>query len=260
MSLIDSHCHLTFEPLQADMDAVLERSRAAGVTRWITIGTDIEHSRAAVTAAQNRKDLWATVGVHPHEARHWDEGATRVLEELSAETKVVALGEMGLDFHYDFSTPAQQEKAFEAQLELATKKKLPVVVHTREAFDRTIAILKNHLANIPRVVLHCFTGSADQARAALAAGMYLSFTGVVTFKNAHAIREAAELVPLDRLMIETDCPYMSPEPVRKQRINEPANLVHTARFLANLKGLAWQPFVRAVQATTLDFFSLPEQE
>jgi TatD DNase family protein len=260
MKLIDTHCHLTFEPFLETIDDVLQRSLEVGVSQWITVGTDIEHSRAAVKVAGAHEGVWSTVGVHPHEARHWRDGDDRVLGELSEETGVVAIGEIGLDFHYDFSTPAQQEKVFAAQLQLAAERALPVVIHTREAFARTMAILRTYLSGIPRVVLHCFTGSAEEACEALSLGAYLSFTGAVTFKNAHEIRKAAQVVPLDRLMIETDCPYMSPEPVRKHRINEPAFLIHTAQFLAALKGVAWETFVQEVGATSSEFFCLTDSQ
>ncbi len=260
MSLIDTHCHLTFEPLHEQIGEVLERSVAAGVSRWVTVGTDVEHSRDAVRVAASHAGVWATAGIHPHEASRWHDSTESELRELCAEASVVAVGEIGLDFHYNFSPPAQQEKVFEAQLRLAAEQQLPVVVHTREAFDRTLGILEAHLPGIPHVVLHCFSGNAEQAERALSLGAYLSFTGVVTFKNAHDIREAAQVTPLDRLMIETDSPYMSPEPMRKQRINEPALMVHTARFLAQLKGIPWETFVQAVGATSEKFFALDAPE
>lgn len=260
MNLIDTHCHLTFEPLHEQIGEVLERSIAAGVSQWITVGTDIEHSRAAVQVASGHAGIWATAGIHPHEAKHWHDSTESELAELCNEVPVVAVGEIGLDFHYSFSSPSQQEIVFETQLHLAAQKKLPVVVHTREAFDRTLDILEKHLSRVPRVVLHCFSGNAKQAERALGLGLYLSFTGVVTFKNAQGIRQAAQAVPLDRLMIETDCPYMSPEPVRKQRINEPAFLVHTARFLAQLKDISWDTFVHEVGATSTKFFALDTAE
>ncbi|MBN2593694.1 MAG: TatD family hydrolase, partial [Sedimentisphaerales bacterium] len=238
MELIDTHCHLTFEQLAGDIEAVVERSRTAGVTGWITVGTDPQHNQKAVELTNRLENLYATVGIHPHDAKDVTVKALTELKELASSEKVVAIGETGLDFHYDFSPRPDQRRAFEAQLEIAQDLNLPVVIHCREAFDETIDILEHFISvkgRLKGVVFHCFSGSAEQARIVLDHGFYISFTGVVTFKNAVKTREAAKIVPTDRLMLETDCPYMSPEPMRKQKINEPALMVHTARFLAVLK-------------------------
>lgn len=254
--LIDTHCHLTFPPLSDSIEGVLERSIAAGVKQWITIGTDVSQSEACVALARRQESMWATVGVHPHEAKGWTQAGGHALRELASDPVVCAIGEIGLDYHYDFSSPKQQQEVFAAQLGWAAEVQLPVVVHTREAFDDTMSILAQYSGSLPGVVLHCFTGTAEQARYALACGYYLSFTGAVTFRNAQAIREAARQVPLDRLMIETDCPYMSPEPVRKQRPNEPALLIHTARFLADFFEMDFQEFCKKVTDTSCKFFGL----
>ena len=258
MHLIDSHCHLTFEDLTNDLDQVLARSRAAGVCAWITVGTDLEHSKAAVSMAQGIDHLYATVGWHPHDARTLTDEAFERLEALAGDTKCVAIGETGLDFHYDLSPRTDQERVFARQLDLAARLGLPVVVHTREAFDRTLAVLADFRSRLDRVVLHCFTGTAEQARQALDLGYYLSFSGAVTFKNAQSIREAARLVPMDRLMIETDCPYLSPEPMRKQRPNEPALLIHTAARLSETVGVDPEALAEAAWSNTNRFFSLSE--
>ncbi|MFC1739811.1 TatD family hydrolase, partial [Planctomycetota bacterium] len=179
------------------------------------------------------------------------------LIKIAQNEKVVAIGETGLDFHYNSSERQDQQEVFADHLKIAAELDLPVVVHCREAFNETIAILQKFGPNIKRIVFHCFTGSAEQGKIILDMGFYISFTGVVTFKNSDAVCEAAKLVPLERLMLETDCPYMSPEPMRKQRINEPALMLHTAKFLAELKQMDLTDFAEAVTTTSKTFFNLP---
>ena len=259
MQLIDTHCHLTFDDLAVDIEAVLERSKDAGVTDWITVGTDPGHNQKAIELARKYDNIYATVGVHPHDAKEVTGQAIRQLHALAQNKKVVAIGETGLDFHYDHSPRDKQAEVFRNHLQLASELALPVIIHSREAFDETMGILQQSGPDLTKVVFHCFSGSPEQARIVLEAGYYISFTGVVTFKNAERTRQAAEIVPLDRLMLETDCPYMSPEPMRKQRINEPALMVHAAKFLANLKGMDFYDFANAVTATSRDFFNLPDK-
>ena len=257
MELIDTHCHLTFKPLDADIEAVLERSTTAGVTSWITIGTSLEDSQKAVEFADRFDNLCATVGVHPHDAKDVTADTLAQLRRLAQNVNVVAIGETGLDFHYNFSKQPDQLRVFAAQLKLATELNLPVVVHSRNAFEETMDILEQHGSGLKGVVFHCFSGSPEQAKRVLERGYYISFTGAVTFKNAEQTRQAAKLVPLERLMVETDCPYMSPEPMRKQKVNEPALMIHTAKFLAELRGMASTEFAAAVTATSTAFFALP---
>jgi TatD DNase family protein len=258
MDLIDTHCHLTFEPLAGDVPGVLERSRAAGVTGWITVGTNLEDSRKAIELAVVHEQMYAAIGIHPHEAKDGDAAALAELRHLARQDKVVAIGETGLDFHYNFSKQPDQRRVFVAHLEIARELGLPVVVHSRNAFDETVEILDRSGGGLKGVVLHCFSGSAEQARQLLERGYYLSFTGVVTFKNAEVTREAAKVVPLDRLMVETDAPYMSPEPVRKQKPNEPALMVHTARLLADLHGVNLEDLAEAATRNAVRFFGLGE--
>jgi len=257
MELIDTHCHLTFEPLVGDVAGVIERSRAAGVTRWVTVGTSLEDSRAATNLARQHEGMYATVGIHPHDAKSADAGALEELKRLGRREKVVAVGETGLDFHYNFSKQPDQRRIFVAHLGIARELRLPVIIHSRNAFEETMEILDRDGGGLKGVVFHCFSGSAEEAKRVLERGYYVSFTGVVTFKNAEKTREAARIVPLDRLMVETDCPYMSPEPVRSQKPNEPALMVHTARFLAGLKGMEMEDFARATTQTAATFFNLP---
>ena len=256
MTLIDTHCHLTFQPLSEDVPGVVERSRAVGVASWITIGTLLEDSRRAVELAGRYENMYAAVGIHPHDAQSADLRALEELKQVARQEKVVAIGETGLDFHYNFSKQPDQKRVFEAHLDIARELGLPVVIHSRNAFDETMEILDRCGEGLAGVVFHCFSGSADQARMVLDKGYFVSFTGVITFKNAETTRDAARIVPLDRLMIETDCPYMSPEPVRSRKPNEPALMIHTARFLAQLKGVSLEDLAAATTRTAVGFFRL----
>ncbi len=256
MGLVDTHCHLTFEPLAGDVPEVIERSQTAGVTGWITVGTTLEDNGKAIELAARYQNMYAAVGIHPHEAKDGDAAALAELKRLARQDKVVAIGETGLDFHYNFSKQPDQARVFAAHLDIARALNLPVIVHSRNAFGETVEILDRSGEGLKGVVFHCFSGSADQAKQLLDRGYYLSFTGVVTFKNADATRAAAQVVPLDRLMVETDAPYMSPEPVRKQKPNEPALMVHTARLLADLKGASLEDLARATTRNAAKFFGL----
>jgi TatD DNase family protein len=256
--LIDTHAHLAFEPLINDIDSVLRRSIEADVTRWITVGTNMDENKKSIDLTEKYDNLYAAVGIHPHDAKDVTAEDLTELENLARHQKVVAVGETGLDFHYNFSDQASQKEVFKNHLTLAAKLHLPVIVHSREAFDDTMQILEQWGNGIKRIVFHCFTGTADQAEAILDKGWYISFTGVVTFKNARDVREAAKLVPLNRLMLETDCPYMTPEPMRKQKVNEPALMVHTAKFLAGLKGVSFEELTAAATATSRIFFNIPD--
>ncbi len=231
MTLADSHCHLDDEQFDADRDAVVKRALAAGVSLMIAIGTgqgppDLE---AGLRLAERFPFVYATVGVHPHDAAKATEETFARLRELAEHPKVVAIGEIGLDYHYDFSPRDTQRAVFARQLEIAAACGKPIVIHTREAWPDTMAAL---LPLAPASgIMHCFTGGPAQAREALDAGLHLAFGGVLTFPQADQVREAARFAPLDRLLMETDCPYLAPLPHRGKR-NEPAFLVETARRLA----------------------------
>ncbi|MFQ6036885.1 MAG: TatD family hydrolase, partial [Sedimentisphaerales bacterium] len=232
MELIDTHCHLTFKDLGDDIEAVIERSRAAGVTQWITVGTDPQENPKAIEFAERFENMHAAVAIHPHEAKTVTADTIQELKKLAQHEKVVAIGETGLDYHYDFSPRQDQRRVFAEHLKIAAELALPVIIHCRKAFDETMEILQQYSRGLKGVVFHCFSGSAEQAKIVLDKGFYISFTGVVTFKNAGKTRQAAKVVPVDRLMLETDSPYMSPEPMRKQKVNEPALMIHLAGFLA----------------------------
>ena len=255
-NLIDTHAHLAFEPLDDDIDAVLQRSIDAGVTRWITVGTNTPENRKSVEIAASRDNLYAALGIHPHYAKDVTAEDLSELERLAKHEKVVAVGETGLDFHYNFSEQPAQKELFKKHLSLAAKLNLPLIIHSREAFEETKEILEKQGGGIEKIVFHCFTGTAEEAKAILEKGWYISFTGVVTFKHADDVRQAAKAVPLDRMMLETDCPYMTPAPMRKQKVNEPALLVHTAKFLAELKGVSFEVLAAATTANAETFFNL----
>jgi len=257
MELIDTHCHLTFEELAGDIEAVVSRSRQAHVSGWVTVGTDPQHNIKCVELAERFDNMYAAVGIHPHDARIVTAQTMADLRHLAENRKVVAIGETGLDYHYNLSGHTDQRRVFAHHLQIAAELNLPVIIHCREALDETIEILDDYGRAVRGVVFHCFSGSAENAQLVLAKGYHISFTGVVTFKNAEKSHQAARLVPLERLMVETDCPYMSPEPVRKQKVNEPALMVHTAGRLAELKGMDLESFAGAVAETSRSFFNLP---
>ncbi|SLM50274.1 Uncharacterized deoxyribonuclease YabD [Nitrospira japonica] len=231
--LIDTHVHLDDPRFDADRDATVARAREAGVGTFVTIGCDLATSRAAVGLAGHYESVYASIGVHPHEVKHIDDGWYDEFRRLAAHPKVVAYGEIGLDYHYNHSSPQQQRDRFREQVRLARELRLPVIIHTREAQEDTVKILQEERASEIGGVFHCFSGDAWLAKDALELGFYLSFSGILTFNNASMLRDIAKQTPLDRLLIETDCPYLTPVPHRGKR-NEPAYVSLVARQLAAL--------------------------
>jgi TatD DNase family protein len=248
LDLVDSHAHLADEQFAADLPEVIDRAAAAGVRRIVTIGTTAADSRVGLDLARRFAGLGATVGIQPNNAAAAAPGDWDEIVRLAAEAGVVAVGETGLDRHWDYTPFGQQEDYFTRHLELARQQQLPVVIHCREAEADVIRMLQAEIDRHGPVrgVMHSYTGDALSAATCLALGLHISFAGMVTFKNARALRAVARTVPLDRLLIETDSPYLAPVPVRGKR-NEPANLVHTAGCLANLFGIA--PAVLAEHCT-----------
>jgi len=233
--LVDSHVHLDDPKFDADREAAIARALAAGVECMLAIGTgdgpaDLE---VAVRQADRYPFIYATIGVHPHDASKATPETWTSMRRLADHPKVLAVGEIGLDYHYDFSPRDVQRAVFERQLALAAECAKPVVIHTREAWDDTLAILRSQWRGAG--IMHCFSGGEAQAREALDLGFHLSFGGVLTFPKADAVRQAARIAPLDRLLVETDCPYLAPVPHRGKR-NEPAFVVETARRLAEVRG------------------------
>ncbi len=255
--LIDSHVHLDDLRYDTDRNAVLQRAEAAEVEAMVTIGCDLATSRAAVTLAQAYPQVFATIGVHPHEAKEIKEGWYEAFRSLARQPKIVAYGEIGLDYHYDHSPREVQRERFREQIHLARELALPLVIHTREAQEDTVTILREEGAKDLGGVFHCFSGDAWLAKDALDLGFYLSFSGVLTFKNATMLRDIAKTVPLDRLMIETDCPYLTPVPYRGKR-NEPAYVQYVAETLAEVRGnRSLESIARATMDNTKRLFRIP---
>lgn len=250
---VDSHCHLDFPEFAPELDAVLARARAAGVGHFLTIGTELARFADVLAIAEHGPDIHCSVGVHPHEAKMEPLDGPQVLLKAAEHPKVVAFGESGLDYYYDHSPREAQIADFRVHIAAAREAQLPLVVHTRDAEDDTIAILREEQArgSFPGVI-HCFTGTAKLAGAALALGFYISVSGIATFRKADALRATLKNVPLDRLLIETDAPYLAPEPMRGKR-NEPAFVVHTAAALAALKEISIEALA---EATSANFFRL----
>jgi TatD DNase family protein len=257
--LIDAHAHLGYEPLLGDIDNVLARSTSAGVTGWITIGTGREDNEKAVALAQKYSGMYAGIGYHPHYAKDVTPADLDHLRKLAKSPKVVGIGETGLDFHYNFSEPGIQKQVFKEHLNIAAELNLPVIIHSRQAFDETMEILSPFQGKLKNLVFHCFGGNAQEAQIVLAHGFYISFTGVITFKNAQSARDAVAAVPLDRMMAETDCPYMAPEPMRKQKVNEPALMIHTVKKIAEIKGVRLDVAAASLTSTTKSFFGINSQ-
>lgn len=234
--LIDTHTHLDDARYNDDRDTMIARAQDAGVSTFITIGCDLATSRSAVDLAGRHPFVYAAVGVHPHEVKHIADEWYDELRRLAQHDKVVAYGEIGLDYHYNHSPPKLQRERFREQVCLARELRLPIVIHTREAQDDTMAILKDERAADIGGVFHCFSGDAWLAKDALDLGFFLSFSGVITFQNATMLRDIVKTVPLDRMLIETDCPYLAPVPHRGKR-NEPAHVRFVADKIAEIKSV-----------------------
>ena len=253
MRLIDSHCHLNYAGLAERQDEVLANARARGVAGFLNISTRQSEWGDVLGAAKRNDDVWATVGVHPHEAdAHPDLGATALVEAAS-HPRVIGIGECGLDYHYDNSERPAQRERFEAHIEAARQSGLPLIVHTRDAEDDTAEILGRAVKDgAVAGVLHCFTGTADLARKALDFGFYISLSGIVTFKSARDLQETARMLPADRILVETDSPFLAPVPHRGQTC-EPAFVADTAAFVAELRQETTEALA---EATTDNFFRL----
>lgn len=255
--LIDSHCHLTCDGLYEQVDAVLDRAAKAGVERCMTIATNFEDAERAFRLSATYSGVHAAVGIHPHEANRVEEGWDETLRELIGRDDVYAVGETGLDYHYDFARREDQARVFRRQLELAENVGKPVVIHCREAIADALAVLGEY-PSLRRVVFHCFTGTTSEAERILKRGYWISLTGVVTFKKSDELRAVARLLPADRLMVETDAPYLSPEPVRDVRPNEPAHLVHTAACIARERDISVSDLAVLTSENARRFFGLPD--
>jgi TatD DNase family protein len=255
--LIDSHAHLDMPHFDADRDAVIERARAVGVTAILTLGVDGASSRRAVALAQQYESVFAAVGIHPHEAKYATPEVYKDLIGLARErevNRIIAWGEIGLDYHYDHSPRDVQRREFRRQIRMARELDLPVCIHSRDAHDDVLSILDEEMAIDAGVVMHCFSGDEQVARRCLDLGFYISFAGPVTFTNARTLPAVVPLVPDDRLLIETDAPYLSPHPWRgREHRNEPARVAVIAARLAEIKGISVE---EVGQAATQNFYRL----
>lgn len=253
--MIDSHCHLTDPRLHSQLDKVLLRASAAGISRMITIGTNPEDHLAAISLCRRHANIRCVVGIHPNYCHEVEFDEVAKLRETQRDPSVVALGEMGLDYFHKFAERSLQHRFFEAQLSLAQELNRPVVIHSREAIADTLAIMKGFPS--VQAVFHCFTGTVDEATRILDAGYLLGFDGPITFKKNDVLREAVKRTPRDRLLVETDAPYLSPEPMRGQKINEPALVVHVAATVAKQSGISVGEVDRITTENTTRFFRLP---
>lgn len=234
--LIDTHCHLTYPGLLEKQDAVVQQASAAGVARMITIGTGLEDHQLVLAALAKYPGVFGALGVHPHHADEVNSDFIPTLKQnIASSVKILAVGECGLDYHGHSGPPAAQHRIFLQQLALAAQLGMPVILHVRDAHADALAIVRQ-FADL-RVVVHCFTGTPRECQAWLDRGAYIGITGIVTYKNAPLVREACRMVPADRLLVETDAPYLSPDPVRHEKINQPAFVAHVAAFVARERGV-----------------------
>jgi TatD DNase family protein len=257
--LVDSHCHIDGDQFDGDRDEVVRRAREAGVAAMLNIGTGdprTDDFRRAVAVAEKYDNVYASVGVHPHDAKLYDDAAEEQLLGLAKSEKVIAWGEIGLDFYYDHSPREIQIEVFRRQIRTARSLELPIIIHSRDADDETVEILTEECSwQGFRGIMHCFGGTPKMAEELMKIGFLISFAGNVTFKKADNLRASARVVPVDRMLVETDCPFLTPVPLRGTR-NEPSFVVHTANFLAELKGVSADVLAETTTRNFLDFFRL----
>ncbi len=252
--LVDSHCHLDFDEFSGQIDAVLMRAREAGVSSFLTISTHYSRTERVLAVAEAHKDVFATIGVHPHhageEAEQVDE---KILCNLAAHPLVIGLGETGLDYHYNYATPDAQRRSFREHIRASHKTGLPIIIHAREADAEMIEILQEEkIDKGPGGILHCFSSGPELAEAGVKLGLHLSFSGIITFKKSETLREIARKVPLSNLLVETDAPFLAPMPYRG-KVNEPAYVIETAKMLSDIKGVS---FEELATITSHNFFKL----
>jgi TatD DNase family protein len=261
MIFVDSHCHVDSAEFDRDREEVISRAEANGVKMMLVVGTGEPHSgnfERAVSLAEKHENIFAAVGVHPHDAKTFDlEAETQLINLANSSKKVVAWGEIGLDFYYEHSPKDVQEDVFRKQIRIAKKLDLPIIIHSREADAETVNILTEECSgkDFRGGVMHCFGGSAEMAQSLMDIGFIISFAGNVTFKKAENLRDAARIVPLDKLLIETDCPYLAPIPFRGKR-NEPGFVVETAKFLAEFYGVELEELANQTSKNFIDFFKI----
>lgn len=257
-NLFDSHCHLEDERFAGEVEDVLARMQAAGVSRCILAGSDIDSSTRIAALAAAHANVYGVVGIHPHEAKYFDENTLPALAALLQQPRIVGVGEIGLDYYYDHSPREIQRDVFARQLDFAYEQGVPAVFHVRDAHGDVTDLFRAQRGRLPAGVLHCYTGSVESAREYLSMGFYISFSGSVTFKNAHNLQEAARYVPIDRLLVETDSPYLAPAPMRGQR-NEPAYVRYVAEKVAELRGIPLEELIAQTTANVERLYGLPTQ-
>lgn len=255
MNWIDSHAHLNDEAFQEDLERVIDNALEAGVKAILVPGFDLNSSLKAVKLAQSYQMLWAAVGIHPHDAKTWDQATANHLEKLLVEPKVVAVGEIGLDYHYNYSTREEQLRAFIEQINIAAQYNKPIIIHNREAHQDTFEVLTGEKVGERGGVMHCFSGSKEMAVEFLRLGLYISFAGSLTFTNASKLREASKVVPLNKLLVETDSPYLSPHPLRGRR-NESANVKLVGQKLAEILDQPLEKIMDYTAANTENLFGM----
>lgn len=252
LKVIDTHAHYDDEAFDCDREELLQKLLGSSVDKIITIGCSLERSRMAAELSGKYDNIFAAVGIHPEDCYDLPEDYLYQIEQLASDKKVVAIGEIGLDYHYEGYNKELQQKCFKEQLQLAARLDLPVVVHSRDATKDTLEILREYK---PKGVVHCFSGSAETAREILEIGMMISFTGVLTFKNARKAVEACSVIPLDRLMLETDCPYMAPVPYRGERCDS-SMVYNIAEKVAEIKGISVSEIIKTCNKNAKEFFGL----
>lgn len=255
VAFIDTHCHLDYPPLDAEIAAVLQRAAAAGVRQCVTIGTTLERSRASVALARRFVQVRAAVGIHPNDCADTDEAALAAIDALAADPVVVAIGEVGLDQYRKTVALARQQDVLRGFLAIALRRRLPVLIHCRDAYEPLLDTLRAAAASWQGII-HCASGPAEFIQGALSLGMHVSFAGNVTFPNAKALQALVSLVPDDRLLVETDAPFLAPQPVRGQK-NEPAYVAHTAAYLAQLRGVSVEHLGAVTTRNAQALFKLP---
>jgi TatD DNase family protein len=251
--LVDSHCHLDFPDFAHELDAVIERAREAGIARILTISTRVKRHAEVLAIAERYSDVFCSIGTHPHNSLEEIDVSIRNIIDITKSPRVVAIGEAGLDYYYDHSPREAQERGFRNHIAAAQETGLPLVIHSRDADEDMVQILEHEMDKQPfSAVLHCFTGGEELARRAIGLGLYIGFTGILTFKKSDGLRSIAAGLPIDRILVETDAPYLAPGPYRGKR-NEPAYVTETAKTLAQVRGVSVEEIARR---TTENFFRL----